>query len=257
MKQREIAGSTMATSARASEPGEKPGEKCDADQAEATGGKVPAAPVGPPKVGEEAQGAQTSRPSDADALMLMNEPVKVIQRKEQLTAEFRTGEGEGESENDGEAAAKKKPKGRGRGQAKAKAKAKAKARAKARAKAKAKARAKAKAKTQPKAKAKGRAKAKAQKAESPAKASSPNDEPSRKRKGEAQTFARRYPPHHDPKAQAQFQALKDAWEASIAARLERQSSFQDLCSSTCLKAWYSALVQNLCSNDPRMSGGSL
>ena len=141
---------------------------------------------------------------DVGKLLALNPPL--VLRREQLNSNFRSGmnpEDEGEDEED-------KPKPRSRRTAKGKAEAKAKAKAKALAKAKATS-----------AKKPSAERKKTGKPEKPA-----GETKKRARKGEAATWARRYPPA-DPVQLTRFNAIKYIFETHIAPHVKKQGSLQE------------------------------
>ena len=154
---------------------------------------------------------------DSDVAQLVVEEPPIILRREQLNSNFRAKAPEDDEEEDEEGDETKEDEETKEGdeemvQKKPAAKGKAKAKAKAAGKAKAKAAGKAKAKAAGKAKAKAAGKAKVEKAK---KAESK----------EVATFARRYCPTC-PKGAARHQAIQTIYEAEIASKVEKQSSFQ-------------------------------
>ena len=189
---------------------------------------------------------------DVEALVAQEPPI--ILRREQLNSEFRgaaesdvevepkEGEEEGEEKGEGEEI-KKRPAAKGKAKARAKAAGKAKAagRPKAKAAGKAKAKAAGKAKAAKVDQAAGKAKAaKVDQAAGKATVAEEKKETrkSKKEKGEDKpvTFARRYCPTN-PKGAARHQAIQSVYEAEIAPKVEKQSSFQVcLPSMNCLYA---------------------
>ena len=168
-----------------------------------------------------------------EALMTTEPPL--LMRREQLQSKFRNKMGDEEEEmEEGEV---EKPSAKAKAKASAKAKAKASAKAKAKASAKAKAKASAKSKAKSKASAKSKAKRDAEEDE----ADGGDDSPAKK-KGKAgdskvvafdgrvklkhKTFARRYAPQ-DGLPLLRFQAIQETYEADVAPKVKKQSSFQD------------------------------
>ena len=199
--------------------------------------------------------------SDAATASLMNMEPGVLLRREQLTADFREAEAEAGDQADGEGGdgsdetskppGQRKPKARGKAKAKLAAKAKAKAHAKAKAAAKtkptrktratpkAKAGAKAKAtappavpdneelpEATPKSKAASRAVTKKAKTDSKAKKAEPIELEEVGGARPKSTWAGRYIPV-DGIHSFRFKAIMETYEAEIAPKICRQSSFQD------------------------------
>ena len=169
---------------------------------------------------------------DGDVCHLIGEEPGVLLRREQLNADFRSAaaddgeddEGNGDGDDGEEPVEKtKKPKPGAKGKAKSKAKA-ATAKSKPKSKPGSKAKAKAKAKTTKGAKVKdtklNKIDGKVNKDKTEEKKM--DEEPKSK---ETKTFARRYLPT-DPVAAARYTACRSVFEAEIAPKLAKQSSFQ-------------------------------
>ena len=172
------------------------------------------------------------KPFDGDVCQLMGEEPGVLLRREQLNADFRSAahddgeddEGNGDGD-DGEESVEKPNKTKPKPGAKGKAKSKAKS-ATAKSKPGSKAKAKAKAKTTKGAKVKD---AKLKKIDGKGKVSKDNTEEKKMdeepKSKETKTFARRYLPT-DPVAAARYTACRSVFEAEIAPKVAKQSSFQ-------------------------------
>lgn len=190
--------------------------------AEPSGVESEAKPSPPPARPEPLSGEERV------AQLLGSEP-GLVTRREQLNAPYRP-KGKGNKDSDEEEAVaedgnQKKPEPKPKSKGKSKS---TKPRAKAKAKSKTKASPKHKSEPNKRSTADKTAKTSKTKLEKKDADASENETKKRARKGDAQTWARRYPPS-DPHLLHRHNAVKDVYTEKIAHLLKRQSAFQAGC----------------------------
>lgn len=200
--------------------------------AEPSGVESEAKPSPPPARPEPLSG-------EARVAQLLESEPGLVTRRGQLNAPYRP-KGKGNEDPDEEEAVaedgnqkKPEPKPKSKGKSKStkpRAKAKAKSKTKASQKAKSKTKASPKPKSEPnkRSTADKTAKTSKTKLEKKDADASENETKKRARKGDAQTWARRYPPS-DPHLLHRHNAVKDVYTEKIAHLLKRQSAFQAGC----------------------------